>query len=290
MDYMVRGIAADGHVRIFACVSTELCEKARKTHNTSPNVTAALGRMLTGAVIMGDMMKNDDAVLSVTIKSDGPMKGLSVSADSKGHVKGFPYVAQVPFVEKYAGKLDVGASVGKGTMTVVKDDGIAEPYASQINLATGEIADDLTYYFAESEQVPSAVGLGVLVDTDETVHSAGGFVIQMMPDATEEDIEGVETGLKKLTSVTDHFKAGKTPEELAELLLGDLGVEILEKKEVSFDCNCSRERVTKALISVGKKELQSMIDDGEPVEMKCNYCNSTYTFGIDDIKELLASL
>ena len=289
-DYLVRGIAADGHVRAFACVSTELCEKARTIHETSPNVTAALGRLLTGSVIMGDMMKNDDAVLSVTIKSDGPMKGMSVSADSKGHVKGFPYVSEVPFVEKYPGKLDVGASVGMGTMTVVKDDGIAEPYASQINLATGEIADDLTYYFVESEQVPSAVGLGVLVDTDNSVHSAGGFIIQMMPDATEEDIAGVEAGLKKLTSVTDHFKNGKTPEELLDLLLGDLGVEILETKEISFDCNCSKERVTKALISVGKKELQSMIDDGEPVEMKCNYCNSTYTFEIEEIKDLLADL
>lgn len=290
MDYMVRGTAANGHVRAFAAVSTNLCEQARVIHQTSPNATAALGRLLTGGVMMGDMMKNDDAVLSLSIKSDGPMKGVTVSADANGHVKGFPYVSQVPFAEKYEGKLDVGASVGAGRLIVVKDEGLKEPYSSQINLVTGEIGDDLTYYFAESEQVPSAVGLGVLVNPDESVHSAGGFIIQMMPDAVEEDIAGVEAGLKKLDSVTSHFEKGGTPEELLEFILGDLNFEVLEKKDISFSCNCSRERVSKALISVGKEELKSMIDEGKPVELKCNYCESTYTFDLDELNELLSDL
>ena len=290
MDYMVRGTAASGHVRAFAAVSTNLCEQARVIHQTSPNATAALGRLLTGGVMMGDMMKNDDSVLSLSIKSDGPMKGLTVSADSNGHVKGFPYVAKVPFAEKYEGKLDVGASVGAGRLIVVKDEGLKEPYSSQINLVTGEIGDDLTYYFAESEQVPSAVGLGVLVNPDESVHSAGGFIIQMMPDAVEEDIAGVEAGLKKLDSVTSHFEKGGTPEELLEFILGDLNFEVLEKKDISFSCNCSRERVSKALISIGKEELKSMIDEGKPVELKCNYCESTYTFDLDELNELLSGL
>lgn len=290
MDYMVRGTAANGHVRAFAAVSTNLCEQARVIHQTSPNATAALGRLLTGGVMMGDMMKNDDAVLSLSIKSDGPMKGLTVSADSNGHVKGFPYVAQVPFAEKYEGKLDVGASVGAGRLIVVKDEGLKEPYSSQINLVTGEIGDDLTYYFAESEQVPSAVGLGVLVNPDESVHSAGGFIIQMMPDAVEEDIAGVEAGLKKLDSVTSHFEKGGTPEELLEFILGDLNFEVLEKKDISFSCNCSRERVSKALISVGKEELKSMIDEGKPVELKCNYCESTYTFDLDELNEIYGGM
>lgn len=287
MDYMVRGTAGNGHVRIFACVSREICETAREIHDTTPNATAALGRLLTGGVMMGLMMKNDNAVLSLSIKSDGPMKGLTVSADSHGHVKGFPYVAKVPFEELHPGKLNVGKSVGNGTLTVIRDEGAGEPYSSQTDLLSGEIAEDLTVYFAESEQVPSAVGLGVLVGTDTKVQTAGGFIVQMMPDATEEDISAVENGLRRFGAVTDHFAAGKTPEDLVNIILSDINPEILDKTPIEFKCNCSRDRVGKALISIGKKDLKEIIDEGKPVELGCNYCRSKYTFTVDEIEKMV---
>lgn len=286
MDYMVRGMARQGHVRVFANVSTEICREAERIHGTSPNVTAALGRLLTGAAMMGLMQKDDKAVLSLVVRSDGPIGGLTVSADSHGNVKGFPNNAKVPFVEKYPGKLDVGKSVGRGTLIVVKDDGITDkPYSSQTPLVDGEIADDLTYYFAESEQIPSAVGLGVLVDTDASVKAAGGFIIQMMPDADDSDIEAVEKRVKKIKSVTDHFKDGKTPEQLLEYIFEEEdGLSILEKSEIRFHCNCNRDRVSKALISIGKKDLIDLAKEGKPVELKCEYCRKSYKFTPEELK------
>ena len=287
MDYMVRGMARHGHVRVFACNSTEICREAERIHGTSPNVTAALGRLLTASAMMGLMQKEDKAVISLVIRSDGPIGGITVSADSHGNVKGFPNVAKVPFVEKYPGKLDVGKSVGRGTLIVVKDDGITDqPYSSQTPLVDGEIADDLTYYFAESEQVPSAVGLGVLVDTDHSVKAAGGFIIQMMPDSDNSDIDAVEKRVGKVKSVTDHFKDGGSPEELLKFIFEDEdGLEILEKNDIRFHCNCSRERVSKALISIGRKDLLDLAKEGKAVELKCEYCKKAYEFTAEELKE-----
>lgn len=287
MDYMIRAISENEHIRAFFVTSKELVEKARKVHNTSPNVTAALGRVLTAASMMSFMQKEDDAVLSISIKGDGNIKGITVSAYEKGVVKGFPFVKRLPLLEKRKGKLDIASCVGKGTMTVIKDLGEREPYSSQINLVSGEIAEDFTYYFAESEQVPSAVGLGVLVEKDESVSEAGGFIIQLMPDATEEDIQIIENGLKNFDSVTDHLKNGGTPYTLLELLLKGANCKVLDKRAVRFSCNCSRDRVEKALLSIGKKDLYEILSDKKPITLKCEYCNTTYEFKNDEIKELL---
>ncbi len=286
-DYMVRGTAANGHIRGFAIRSTELVSKMQKTHNTSPNVTAALGRLMTGAVMMGSMLKDDQAKLTLSIRSNGPIEGMTVTADSHGVVKGFPNVARVPLEEMYPGKLNVGASVGAGALTVIRNDGVGEPYTSQIDLQTGEIGDDLTYYFAASEQVPSAVGLGVLVDTDESVMDAGGFIIQLMPDVLDEEITQLEEALKATSSITALLEEGLTPEYILERILGGLGYETLDTIEVRNECDCSEEHIERVLLSLPKSDLQEMIDDGKPIEIKCHFCKKKYTFTPDRLKELI---
>lgn len=288
-DYMVRGTAAEGRIRAFAIVTNHVVENMYETHNTSPNVTAALGRLMTGALMMGAMMKNEKDRLTLSIRSEGPIQGMTVTVDNQGHVKGFPSVAQVPLVEKYPGKLDVGASVGKGTLTVVRDEGLKEPYSSQIILPTGEIGDDLTYYFAASEQVPSAVGLGVLVDTDLSVKDAGGFIIQLMPDALDSDIDKLEANVKKINSITHLLEEGLSPEKMLQMILGDMGLEILSEMPVSYECDCSKDRVGRALLSIGKGDLQEMVDEGKPVELKCHFCNTVYTFTPDEIREMMGN-
>ena len=286
-DYIVRATAADHSIRAFAITSKNIVEEARKDHNTSPVITAALGRLLSGAAMMGTMMKGEKDLLTVQIQCQGPAQGLTVTADSAGHVKGFPRVADVELPPNVLGKLDVGGALGLGVMSVIKDMGLKEPYVGQIALQTGEIAEDLTYYFATSEQVPSAVGLGVLVDVDGSVKQAGGFIIQLMPFTDEKVIDALEKKLSSVKSVTSMLDAGMTPEDLLQELLGEFGVEITEKTETRFACNCSKERMEKALISIGRKDLEEMIKDGEPIEMNCHFCNSHYQFSVEELKKIL---
>lgn len=286
-DYIVRGIAADGQIRAFAAVTTQTVETAREDHNTSPVATAALGRLLTAAGMMGAMMKGEKDVLTLQIKADGPLGGITVTADSQGNVKGYVGNPQVLLHANAKGKLDVAKAVGQGFLNVIKDMGLKEPYSGQTMLQTGEIAEDLTYYFATSEQVPSSVGLGVLMERDNTVRQAGGFIVQLMPFAQEETIAKLEANLSKITSVTALLDQGDGPEDLLRRLLGNLDLEITDHLPVRFHCNCSKERVEKALISIGSKELQEMIDEGKPVELNCHFCNTNYSFTVEELKKIL---
>lgn len=286
-DYIVRATAADAQIRAFAATTKNTVEAARQAHNTSPIATAALGRLLTAGGMMGTMLKGQDDILTLQIKGSGPMKGLTVTADSKANVKGYVIEPQVMLPPNEQGKLDVGGAVGDGFLTVIKDMGLKEPYSGQTQLQTGEIAEDLTYYFATSEQVPSAVGLGVLMEKDNTVKQAGGFIIQLMPFAEEETIAKLEEKLSQVKSVTKLLDDGMTPEQILEFLLGDMGLEILETVPTNFYCNCDKARVEKALISIGREEIQEMIDDAEPIEVKCHFCNTAYTFSVDELEEIL---
>ena len=287
MDYILRAIAADEKVRAFAIKSTEMVEYARQRHNTSPVVTAALGRLLSGGAMMGAMLKGENDVLTLMMQGDGPIGQLTVTADSKGNVKGYPNNPLVLIPTNYAGKLDVGAAIGYGTLTVIKDLGMKEPYVSQTPLGTSEVAEDLTYYFAKSEQTPSAVALGVLMNLDNTVAQAGGFIIQLMPGADDEIVEALEIKLAGIKSVTEMMEDGMGPEEILQFVLGDMDLEILDKQETRFQCNCSKDHIARGLIALGKKELQEMIDEGQDITVKCHFCNTDYTYSVDELKELL---
>lgn len=286
-DYMVRATAADAQIRAFAATTKELVETARAAHNTSPVVTAGLGRLLTAGVMMGTMLKSDSDLLTLQIKGDGPVRGLTVTADGCGHVKGYADVPQVILPANAKGKLDVGKAVGNGVLSVIKDMGLKDPYVGKTVLQTGEIGDDLTYYFATSEQVPSSVGLGVLMEKTNTVRCAGGFIIQLMPFAEEEVISRLEKNLSNLTSVTALLNQGMTPEEMLKRVLDGFDVEFTEKMPCSFHCNCSRERVEKALISIGNEEIAEMIEEGRPIEVNCHFCNKNYVFEVDELKRML---
>lgn len=288
-DYIVRATAGNNQIRAFAITSKELVEKARVTHNSSPVVTAALGRLLTGAAMMGCMMKGEKDVLTVMMKGDGPINGITVTADSKANVKGYAGDPGIVIPPNYLGKLDVGAAIGYGKLTVIKDLGLKEPYVSQVDLTTSEVAEDLTYYFASSEQVPSAVALGVLMEKDNTVKQAGGFIIQLMPFADEKIVTTLEEKISHITSVTDMLSKGMTPEDILNEVLGDLGVEIKDRITPNFYCDCSRERVEKVLLSIGKKELDEMIEEGKEIELNCHFCNKNYIFTVDELKELVKS-
>ncbi|MDO4490667.1 MAG: Hsp33 family molecular chaperone HslO [Lachnospiraceae bacterium] len=287
-DYIVRATAANGQIRAFAATTRNLVEEARGRHNTSPVATAALGRLMTAGVMMGIMMKGDKDLLTLQIRGDGPLGGITVTADSKGTVKGYVDNPMVLIPANAVGKLDVRGAVGRGTLTVIRDLGLKEPYVGTIDLPSGEIAEDLTYYFAISEQVPSTCGLGVLMNKeDATVKQAGGFIVQLMPGTEDAVIDKLESNLSGIMSVTSMLEAGDTPEQILNRLLGDMDLEILETMPVSFDCNCSWERVSRALISLGQKELQSLIQEGKPVELRCQFCNEAYTFTVEDLQEML---
>lgn len=287
MDYMIRATAAGGYIRAFAVTSKEMVEYARAAHNTSPVATAALGRLLTGGVMMGAMMKGDKDLLTLQVKGEGPIGGITVTADAKGHAKGYVNHPGVMLPANERGKLDVGGAVGPGTLQVIKDLGMKEPYVGSCELQTSEIAEDLTYYFAISEQVPSAVALGVLMEKDNTVRQAGGFIIQLMPFVSDEIVDRLELKLAAVDSITHMLDEGWTPEEILGALLGEFGLEINEKSEISYHCDCSKERIEKALISIGKKDIKEMINDGEPIEVNCHFCGKSYTFSVDDLKEIL---
>lgn len=286
MDYIVRATAANGQIRAFAITSKEMVETARKHHNTSPVATAALGRLLTGGAMMGVMMKGEKDMLTLMMKGDGPINGVTVTADSKGNVKGYVGNPNVLIPANYAGKLDVGAAIGYGTLTVIKDMGLKEPYCSQVPLGTSEVAEDLTYYFASSEQVPSAVGLGVLMAEDNTVKQAGGFIVQLMPFAEEEVINKLEERVNHITSVTDMLEQGMTPEDILREVMGDMDVQFTEKTETGFRCNCSKERIVKVLAGLSKKEMDDIINDGKEIEVKCDFCNTSYKFSVEELKTL----
>lgn len=286
-DYIVRATAAKGQIRAFAVTSAETVETARRAHDTSPVVTAALGRLLSAGAMMGAMMKGEDDLLTLQIQCDGPIGGLVVTADSHGHVKGYANHPEVMLPPNARGKLDVGGALGHGILSVIRDLGMKEPYAGQTELQTGEIAEDLTYYFASSEQTPSSVGLGVLMNRDNTVRCAGGFLIQLMPFAEEEVIEKLEKNLAGIDSVTACLDRGDTPEQLLEKLLEGLELEFQEKTGLQFFCNCNRERVEKAVVSIGKKEIAEMIQEGKPVEVKCHFCNKAYEFSMEDLKRII---
>ena len=286
-DYIIRAVAADRQIRAFAAVATDLVETARKDHNTSPVATAALGRLLTGGAMMGTMMKGEKDVLTLQIKAGGPLQGITVTADSQGNVKGYVGNPDVCIPANSKGKLDVAGAVGVGFMNVIKDMGMKEPYLGQVALQTSEIAEDLTYYFATSEQVPSAVGLGVLMNKNNTVRQAGGFIVQLMPFAEESVISRLEQNVAKISSVTSLLEEGHTPESLLETVLDGFDVEINDRVPTQFYCNCSKSRVEKALISIGRKELNEMIQEGKPVELNCHFCNTNYTFTVEELKEIL---
>lgn len=286
-DYIIRGTAGDNQIRFFASYTKDLVETARQKHNTSPVATAALGRLLTAGAMMGSMCKNEQDVLTLQIKCSGPIGGLTVTADSKANVKGCVHNPDVMLPPNSKGKLDVGRALDLGVLSVIKDIGLKEPYVGQTQLVSGEIAEDLTYYFATSEQVPSSVALGVLMNKDNTVRQAGGFIIQLMPFAEEELIEKLEKKLGEFSSVTSCLEEGKMPEDMMEELLGEFGVTIMDKVPTQFYCDCSKEKVGKAVISIGQNDIQEMIDEGNPIEVNCHFCNSHYVFDVPELQEML---
>lgn len=285
-DYMIRAVGANGQIRAFAATTKEMVEQARVNHQTSPIATAALGRLLTAGAMMGSMMKNEKDLLTLKIKGDGPIRGLTVTADSQGRVKGYAQVPDVMLPPKN-GKLDVGGAVGNGMLSVIKDMGLKEPYTGQTILQTGEIADDLTYYFTASEQIPSAVGLGVLMEKDNTVKYAGGFIIQVMPFVDDEVVSQLEANIASIPPVTTMLEQGKSPEEMLEVIMGTLELDITDQMPVEFFCNCGKERIEKAIVSIGRDDIQEMIDAGEPIEVKCHFCNTAYEFNIDELKDII---
>lgn len=286
-DYIVRATAGNGSIRAFAATTRDMVQKARELHHTSPVASAALGRMLTAAAMMGSMMKGEKDLVTLQIRGTGPLQGIVVSGDCRGRVKGYVFNPNVEIPDKYPGKLDVGGAVGEGYLSVIKDVGMREPYAGRIQLVSGEIAEDLTYYFAQSEQTPSAVGLGVLVETDTSIRRAGGFIIQLLPDAGEEMVSRLEERLGTVPYVTDLLDDGKTPEEILALLLGDMDLRIMDTLPAAFSCNCDRPRVEKALISIGRKELEKIIAEDGKAKLHCHFCAKEYDFSKEELLRLL---
>ncbi len=285
-DHIIRATAENGSIRVFCATTKELVEYARMCHNTSPVVTAALGRLLTAGAIMGSMQKSESDLLTLQLRGNGPMRGITVTADAKANVKGYPNVSDVILPANSKGKLDVSGAIGAGTLTVIKDMGLKDPYVGMVELISGEIAEDLAYYFTSSEQVPSAVSLGVLMEKNNTVKQAGGLIIQTLPGASDEVIDALVSRLQSIPSMTQMFEEGKTPEDILKDILGDNDLQILDTIPTQFICNCDRTRVEKVVISLGKKELLKMIDEGEPVELKCHFCNKAYQFTPDELKAI----
>ena len=286
-DLITRAMTKDGLVNAVAISSTGIVERARQMHKMLPTATAALGRLLSAASMMGNMQKTEDGSITLQIKGGGPLGTLLAVSDAEGNVRGYVDHPQISLLEKYRGKLDVGAAVGAdGMLTVIRDLRMKEPYVGTTVLQTSEIAEDLTYYFATSEQVPSAVGLGVLMSKDNTVKQAGGFIVQLMPFADEETIQALEDRISKITSVTDMLEKGMTPEDILKEVMGDMDVEFTDKIDTQFKCTCSKEKIVKALAGLSNKELDEIINDGKAIEVKCDFCNTTYKFSVEELKTL----
>ena len=290
-DYLVRGMSMDGFVKVVAICSTELVRRGAEIQKTTPNATAAFGRALTAASMMGNMQKVENGSMTLQVRGGGPIGTITVVSDPVGNVRGCVTEPNVPLVEKYPGKLDVGATVGTdGALTVIRDLQMKEPYVGQVPLVSGEIGDDVTAYFAQSEQTPTACALGVLVDTDCSVKVAGGYLLQLLPGAPDEVIDKLEAGIKRAGAVTAMLEAGLTPEEILGQVCGDLGVVFMETAEVGYKCYCSRERVTAALISLGREELTDIMQEGKTFPVECQFCDTVYRFSPDDIQELLKKI
>ena len=287
-DYLVRGMSMDGFVKVVAIRSTELVRRGAQIQDTTPNATAAFGRALTAASMMGNMQKVENGSMTLQIRGGGPIGTITVVSDPEGNVRGCVTEPKVPLVEKYPGKLDVGATVGTdGTLTVIRDLQMKEPYIGSTELVSGEIGDDVTAYFAQSEQTPTACALGVLIDRDQSVKVAGGYLIQLLPGAPEETIDALERGIQRAGAVTAMLEAGLTPEDILGQVCGELGVVFMETTEVVYKCYCSRERVTAALISLGRQELTEIMEEGKTFPVECQFCDTAYEFTPDDIKKLL---
>ncbi len=290
-DYLVRGMSMDGFVKVVAICSTETVRRAAQIHKTTPNATAAFGRALTAASMMGNMQKVENGSLTLQIKGGGPIGSIVCVSDSVGNVRGYVYENNVPLVEKYPGKLDVGATVGTdGTLTVIRDLQMKEPYVGSVPLVSGEIGDDVTAYFAQSEQTPTACALGVLVDRDQSVKVAGGYILQLLPGAPEETVDILEQGIKRAGAVTAMLEQGLTPEDILGQVCGQLGVVFMETTPVSYRCYCSRERVTQALISLGRQELEQIAGEGKAFPVECQFCDTVYRFTPEDVKTICESL
>ncbi len=290
-DYLVRGMSMDGFVKVVAIRSTEMVRRGAGIHKTTPNATAAFGRALTAASMMGNMQKVENGSMTLQIKGDGPIGSIVCVSDPVGNVRGYVYEPNVPFAEKYPGKLDVGATVGtNGMLTVIRDLQMKEPYVGSVPLVSGEIGDDVTAYFAQSEQIPTACALGVLVDRDCSVKVAGGYLIQLLPGAPDETIDIVESGIKRAGAVTAMLDQGMTPEDVLGQVCGDLGVVFMETTPVEYKCYCSRERVTAALMSLGKKELTEIMEEGKDFLVECQFCDEKYSFSPADIGALLKQI
>ncbi len=287
-DYLVRGMSMDGFVKVVAIRSTEIVRRGAEIQKTTPNATAAFGRVLTAASMMGNMQKVEDGSLTLQIKGGGPIGTIVCVSDPVGNVRGYVYEPNVPLVEKRPGKLDVGATVGtNGTLTVIRDLQMKEPYVGSIELVSGEIGDDITAYFVQSEQIPTACALGVLVDRDQSVKVAGGYLIQLLPGAPDEVIDKLEAGIRRAGAVTPMLEQGMTPEDILGQVCGDLGVVFLETTEVSYKCYCDRDRVTAALISLGRKELSEIADEGKTFPVECQFCDRIYEFTPADIRQIV---
>ena len=289
-DYIVRGTTIDGDARFFFAVSTQTVNKAYNIHKTYPVASVALGRMLTASAIMGSMLKNEQDLITLSIKGDGPMRGVVVTADSSSNVKGYVINPIVDIPLKQNGNLDVRNAIGEGFLSIVQDIGLKEPYVGQIPLISGEVADDLTYYFAKSEQIPTSVALSVLVDRDYTIKHSGGFIIQMMPQADEEVVEKIEKKLQTLPPLTKLFDDGNSPEQIIEIIFNEIGFKINDTIPINYYCNCSREKVEKAFITVGKQELKTIIDEDGKANLNCHFCNTDYEFSREDILRMIDNI
>ncbi len=290
-DYLVRGMSMDGFVKVVAIRSTQMVRRAAQIHHTTPNATAALGRALTAGSMMGNMQKVENGSMTLQIRGGGPIGTITVVSDPEGNVRGCVTNPNVPLVEKFPGKLDVGATVGiDGTLTVIRDLQMKEPYVGSIELVSGEIGDDVTAYFAQSEQTPTACALGVLVDRDQSVKVAGGYLLQLLPGAPDEVIDKLEKGIQRAGAVTTMLDHGMTPEEILGQVAGDLGVVFMETAEVGYKCYCSRDRVTSALISLGREELTEIMQEGKEFPVECQFCDTVYKFTPEDIRILLGKI
>ncbi len=291
MDRLIRVTAGNGAVRGFFVDSKTIANTAQKAHNTTPVVTAALSRLLTATLMMGQGLKGDKDLITLTIKGDGPVQGLVCTANNKGHVKGYPYNSYVDIPPKPNGKLDVSGAIGNGYLNIIQDIGLKDPYTGTIPLVSGEIAEDITYYYAKSEQIPTSVALGCLVDVDLSVKQAGGFIVQLLPFATDEVIDKLEENLGKLKSMTQMLDSGMSLEDICGAVFGDLGFQVTEEvKDIAFKCDCSFDRVEKALITIGRKEIESILDNEKKAELNCHFCNTSYDFNEEKLREILTRI